>query len=101
MSSMCFRISPNVAVILLRGLIHHGSRDAHASVFNFHPARSLSLTAEDTSTATCKLQKAFSLLGVGQDSNTTQIKEAYISKVKKYHPDSKSPHADAKMFSEV
>ena len=70
-------------------------------VFNFHPGRSLSVTAEDASTATCKLQKAFSLLGVGQDSNTTQIKEAYISMVKKYHPDSKSPHADAKMFSEV
>lgn len=98
---MCFRISPSVAVILLRRLIHHGSRDAHASVFNFHPARSLSVTAEDASTATCKLQKAFSLLGVGQDSNTAQIKEAYINMVKKYHPDSKSPHADAKMFSEV
>ena len=59
------------------------------------------MKAEDKSAATCKLQKAFSLLEVEQDSNTAQIKEAYISLVKKYHPDSKSPHANTKMFSEV
>lgn len=98
---VCFRLSPNLAVILLRAVIHHRPRDVYAFVFNFHPARSLSVTAEDKSAATCKLQKAFSLLGVEQDSNTAQIKEAYISMVKKYHPDSKSPHANAKMFSEV
>lgn len=98
---VCFKLSPNLAVILLRAVIHHRPKDVHASVFNFHLARSLSVTAEDKSAATCKLQKAFSLLGVEQDSNTAQIKEAYISMVKKYHPDSKSPHANAKMFSEV
>jgi len=41
------------------------------------------------------------LLEVAQDSKPEQIKEAYIGLVKKYHPDSRSPDADAEMFSEV
>jgi len=50
---------------------------------------------------TSKLHKAFQLLEVAQDSRPEQIKEAYIGLVKKYHPDSRSPDADAEMFSEV
>ena len=49
-----------------------------------------------------KLQRAFKLLGLNQDSSTVgEIKEAYISLVKKYHPDSSSPQADTEKFTEV
>ena len=70
-----------------------------ASVFNFQPVRSLLGGAGDPPTS--KLHSAFQLLELGQDSSAEQIKEAYIGLVKKYHPDSRSPQADAEMFSEV
>ena len=49
-----------------------------------------------------KLRRAFQLLGLDQSSATvSEIKEAYISLVKKHHPDSSSPHADPEKFTEV
>ena len=49
-----------------------------------------------------KLRRAFQLLGLRQDSATaSEVKEAYISLVKKHHPDSRSPHADSEKFTEV
>ena len=46
--------------------------------------------------------KSFQLLGVDQkDSSEEDIKKAYITLVKKYHPDSKTPHASAEKFAEV
>lgn len=49
-----------------------------------------------------KLDHSFQLLGVTKhDCTVEQIREAYIELVKKYHPDSRTPHASAERFAEV
>ena len=51
---------------------------------------------------TAKLEHSFQLLGVNKhDCTVEQIRKAYIDLVKKYHPDSRTPHASAEKFTEV
>ncbi len=51
---------------------------------------------------TAKLERSFQLLGVNKhDCTVEKIRKAYIDLVKKYHPDSKAPHASAEKSAEV
>jgi hypothetical protein len=51
---------------------------------------------------TAKLERSFQLLGViKHDCTVEQIRKAYIDLVKRYHPDSRTPHASAEKFTEV
>jgi hypothetical protein len=51
---------------------------------------------------TAKLERSFQLLGINQhDCTVEQIRKAYIDLVKRYHPDSKAPHASAEKSAEV
>ena len=49
-----------------------------------------------------KLEHSFQLLGINKhDCTVEQIRESYIELVKRYHPDSRTPHASAEKFTEV
>lgn len=41
------------------------------------------------------------MLGISEDSDQEQIRTAYLTLVKKYHPDSGSAEANAEKFQEV
>ncbi|KAJ1526902.1 hypothetical protein ONE63_008454 [Megalurothrips usitatus] len=48
-----------------------------------------------------ELSRCCHILKVSEDSNIDDIRTAFISLAKKYHPDSGSPDADSKKFQEV
>ena len=49
-----------------------------------------------------KLERSFQLLGVNKhDCTVEQIRKAYIDLVKRYHPDSRTPHASAGKSAKV
>ena len=49
-----------------------------------------------------KLEHSFQLLGVNKhECSAEQIRKAYIDLVKRYHPDSRTPHASAEKFTKV
>ena len=47
------------------------------------------------------MQKYFDTLGVPINSDQETVRLAFLELVKKYHPDSKSPDANAIKFQEV
>ena len=58
--------------------------------------------SKESDSPSAKLDRSFRLLGVTKDDCTVeQIKKAYIDSAKRYHPDSKSPDADAEKFAKV
>lgn len=93
---MWFRISPQIAGFIWRSQAIL-SQQALRLLPTVQPVRAL---AESTGSV-MKLHRAYQLLGVGESSTVEEVKEAYVSMVKKYHPDSSSPDANPEKFSEV
>ncbi|XP_045168704.2 dnaJ homolog subfamily C member 28-like [Mercenaria mercenaria] len=62
-----------------------------------------------TSSRTCRagykiqenLQDCYTLLNVSEGCSQEELRQAYLAKVKIYHPDSQSPTADSKKFNQV
>ena len=58
--------------------------------------------SKESPTAKLELERSFQLLGVNKyDCTVEQIRKAYIDLVKRYHPDSWTPHASAEKSAEV
>ena len=64
--------------------------------------RGVSHSAKSKESPRAKLERSFQLLGVNKhDCTVEQIRKAYIDLVKRYHPDSRTPHASAEKSAEV
>ena len=60
------------------------------------------LNSKESPTAKLELERSFQLLGVNKhDCTVEQIRKAYTDLVKRYHPDSRTPHASPEKSAEV
>jgi len=48
-----------------------------------------------------KIHACYNLLGVAENSDLDEVREAYLRLAKKYHPDTGSKGADANMFARI
>ncbi|XP_066285776.1 dnaJ homolog subfamily C member 28-like [Branchiostoma lanceolatum] len=78
------------------------SRSLLGRTIQFHSLRSFSASGHLLGYKLAKnLRDCYSLLGIADDCNEAELKEAFIKLAKQYHPDSRSKTADPRKFAQV